>query len=183
MSAGDTKYLLTASTDSSVRLWEVSTGQELMKWDTHQPSKCCALARADQRLAAFATQPFSAISPSIRFIRIADIPGDSDPNPILQIDLERPQTYVFALDFSALSRIIIAHVTANIGNDDSRLMQLVVQHADFRVSSAVQKVCLCCLHRISTGHNWFCVAQPRQFPISVRSGVRVWLLLTVTQCW
>lgn len=73
-----------------------------MKWDTHQPSKCCALARADQRLAAFATQPFATIAPSIRFIRIADIPGDSDPNPILQIDLDRPQTYVSALDVGVL---------------------------------------------------------------------------------
>lgn len=90
--SGDSKWLLTAGADSSVRLWDVERGVELFRWETHQPAKACAFAQADQRLAAFTTSAFATSMPSIRFIRIADVPSESEQNPILQIDLERTQT-------------------------------------------------------------------------------------------
>jgi WD40 repeat protein len=92
--AGDSKWLITAGADSSVRLWDVEKGTELCKWDTHQPARSCAFAQTDQRLAAYTTSAFATVLPSIRFIRIADVPADSDKNPILQIDVERTQAYV-----------------------------------------------------------------------------------------
>lgn len=92
--SGDSKWLLTAGADSSVRLWDVEKGTELFTWTTHQPAKACAFAQADQRLAAFTTGAFATSMPSIRFVRIADVPGESKQSPILQIDLERTQTCV-----------------------------------------------------------------------------------------
>lgn len=90
--SGDSKWLLTAGADSSVRLWDVERGIELYRWETHQPAKACAFAVADQRLAAFTTSTFATSMPTIRFVRLADIPSDNVQNPILQIDLERTQT-------------------------------------------------------------------------------------------
>ena len=99
--SGDSKWLLTAGADSSVRLWDVEKGTELYTWTTHQPAKACAFAQADQRLAVFTTGAFATSMPSIRFIRIADVPGESKQSPILQIDLERTQTCVLKNDCDA----------------------------------------------------------------------------------
>jgi WD40 repeat protein len=105
--AGDSKWLLTAGADSSVRLWDVELGKELCVWRTGQPAKACAFAQADQRLAAFTTSAFSTAMPSIRFVRIADVPGESDENPILQIDLERTQTCALKALLSLLLQVAL----------------------------------------------------------------------------
>ena len=74
-----------------MRLWEVQTGKELFKWDAHQPARAVAFGNIDPHLACYSTDPFSTLAPSLRFVRIAELPQDSEQNPFLQIDLERSQ--------------------------------------------------------------------------------------------
>lgn len=112
--------LITAGADSSVRLWDVEKGTELCKWDTHQPARSCCFAQADQRLAAYTTSAFATVLPSIRFIRIADVPGDSDRNPILQIDIERTQAYDPLLN----------HADGRFNLTTCQLLQCQLQHPD-----------------------------------------------------
>jgi WD40 repeat protein len=89
--AGDSNWLLTAGQDSSVRLWDVQHGEQLFIWESNQPARACAFAKADPHLAVYTTDQFSTTSPSIRFVRIAEVPQQTDPTPTLQIDITRKE--------------------------------------------------------------------------------------------
>jgi hypothetical protein len=89
--AGDSKWLMTAGQDSSVRLWDVQTGSQLFIWESNQPARACAFAKADPHLAVYTTDQFSTTAPSIRFVRIAERPQDSDQTPLLHLDRTRLQ--------------------------------------------------------------------------------------------
>lgn len=68
---GDSTRLLTGSGDSSVRLWDVQSGQTLFVWKTQEPCRAVKFAVGD-RLAAFSTDPFMAAQSAIHFTRIAE---------------------------------------------------------------------------------------------------------------
>ena len=74
-----------------MRLWEVNGGRELFNWDAHQPARACAFGNIDEHLACYSTDPFSTRDPSLRFVRIAEVPEESEQEPTVQIDLERSQ--------------------------------------------------------------------------------------------
>lgn len=80
-----------------MRLWDVQTGRPLFVWETHQPARACRFGTIDPHTAMYTTDSFSTSKPSIRFVRIADIPEESSDQPMLQIDLERQQRCVATL--------------------------------------------------------------------------------------
>jgi WD40 repeat protein len=50
--SSDGIYALSASSDMTLRLWEVSSGNELCRWTTDAPLLCCALTSNAQRALA-----------------------------------------------------------------------------------------------------------------------------------
>lgn len=134
--AGDSRWLLTGSADSSVRLWSVSNGQELFNWDTHCPARGVAFS-AGEKLAAFTTDPFMLTMPSIRLIKMNDDPRENTQQPLLQIDL--PTRFHRCVQPCVSSRVLTGpHVstlvhTAPGFRRESRLEGSIKAHACVRV--------------------------------------------------
>lgn len=95
--AEDSKWLLSAGQDSTVRLWDVKTGEQLFCWNSHQPARACAFGKIDPRTALYSTDPFSTTAPSLRFVRIAELPQETQQDPTLQIDLKREQRCAYPI--------------------------------------------------------------------------------------
>ena len=56
-SAVDSSKLITASADSSTKIWNVKTGECLFTFEFHQPCKAVAFSYGDE-MAAISTDPF-----------------------------------------------------------------------------------------------------------------------------
>ena len=69
--AVDSTRLLTGSADSSAKLWDVETGQNLFTFKHKAPCKAVAFGMGDA-LAAISTDPFMTTTPAIHLVRIAD---------------------------------------------------------------------------------------------------------------
>ncbi|CAG9463740.1 unnamed protein product [Pedinophyceae sp. YPF-701] len=71
----DSRVLITASGDSTVRLWSVYDGQELFKFAFNEPCRACSFATGD-RLAVSTTDMFLGSAPAIHVLKIAEDPLD-----------------------------------------------------------------------------------------------------------
>ena len=69
--AGDSERLITASTDSTAKLWDVMSGQCLFTWKFSPPCKAVAFSLGT-KLAAVSTDPFREQKPQIHLVSIAD---------------------------------------------------------------------------------------------------------------
>jgi len=69
--ADETTKLLTGSADSTARLWDASTGQELFQFQFHEPCRAVKFS-VGERLAALSTDPFMESVSAIRMVSIAD---------------------------------------------------------------------------------------------------------------
>lgn len=84
--SGDSARLLTASSDSSVRLWDVQTGKSLFQWKVNEQCRACSLAVGlslsfafcpysdvpGDRMAAFTTDRFMEHEPRLHIIEIEE---------------------------------------------------------------------------------------------------------------
>ncbi|KAG5191848.1 WD40-repeat-containing domain protein [Tribonema minus] len=77
----DSKYLLSASADATVRLWDVQTGESLVSYPHRGPVRSVCWAEGGQKFVS-ASQPFMD-SPG--FISIYDTPSDVDPSQYQQV--------------------------------------------------------------------------------------------------
>ena len=84
MPAGDSSTLITASSDSKVKLWDVETGTCTFTFEYKEPCRAVAFAMGEQ-LAAFSTDYFMQSDSCIRFVRIADNVEDQEKEEVLSI--------------------------------------------------------------------------------------------------
>ena len=66
---GDSRMLITASADQSVKLWEVETGTPYYTFSLEGPARSVTLAEGE-RLAAVSVDPFMGSVPAIHVLRI-----------------------------------------------------------------------------------------------------------------
>lgn len=71
----DSTRLLTGSSDSTARLWEVETGKCLHSFNYGAPCRAVSFS-IDEQLACLTTDPFMAQQPAINIVRIAQDPAD-----------------------------------------------------------------------------------------------------------
>lgn len=64
----DTKTLITASADSSVRLWDVMTGRELFKFAYREPCRAVSLSVGEQ-MAVVTTDAFIGSSSTVHVLK------------------------------------------------------------------------------------------------------------------
>lgn len=74
--------MFTAGGDSSVRLWNFETGEELFKLATHAPCRACAFSPGDG-LAAFSSDAFLGSECSVRVLKIAP-DGEEQTEDVVQ---------------------------------------------------------------------------------------------------
>lgn len=80
----DSSFLITASADSSTKIWDVETGDCLYTYAYKQPCKAVALSLGD-RMAAITTDPFMSEPSAIRIVSIAEDPSESASEELLHI--------------------------------------------------------------------------------------------------
>ena len=107
--AGDSKLLLTASADQSVKLWDVQTGRELFSFEHKGPVRCVAWAEGEQEFASI-SDPFGSTLPaSINIFTFADEKDKQSGEPRLVIvDKEAPRTKVTRVAWLPLNAALLA---------------------------------------------------------------------------
>jgi translation initiation factor 3 subunit I len=107
--ADDSKLLLTASADQSVRLWDVETGRELFKWPHRGPVKSVAWAEGEREFVA-CHDPFGSTVPaSINVFAFADEKDKQGDTPRLVItDEEAPRRKITRVAWLPLNASILA---------------------------------------------------------------------------
>lgn len=102
--AGDSRHLITASSDSTVRLWDVETGKELHTFQFTEPCRAVKLSVGD-KMAAFTTDPFMETPSAIYIVDLADDPKDQESEPKLKI--KGPKGKISKVEWTDLNRVLI----------------------------------------------------------------------------
>lgn len=68
---GDSEKLITASADSSVKLWDIASGKDLFTFKSQEPCRAVAFSLGD-RMAAYSTDQFMGQPSAIHLVNIAD---------------------------------------------------------------------------------------------------------------
>jgi len=105
----DSKRLITASADSTLRIWEVCGGKELYKFQFKEPCRAAALSLGDE-LAAVTTDAFLGNLCKIHVLRIANDVSDQSADDLLTVDVDH------------------GHITRVLFHDVNR--HLITTHAD-----------------------------------------------------
>lgn len=82
--AVDSTRLLTGSSDSTAKLWEVETGKCLYTFKFQAPCRAVSFS-INEKLAALSTDNFMSIPPVINVVRIADDSADQSDEVKLQL--------------------------------------------------------------------------------------------------
>ena len=77
----DSRTLLTGSSDSSAKLWEVETGKNTFTFKYQAPCRAVAFSLGESH-AALSTDPFMATLPAINIVRIAEDPAEQAAEPV-----------------------------------------------------------------------------------------------------
>ena len=80
----DSTRLLTGSSDSTARLWEVETGKCLHSFNYGAPCRAVSFS-IDEQLACLTTDPFMAQQPAINIVRIAQDPAEQSSDIVQQL--------------------------------------------------------------------------------------------------
>lgn len=103
-SAGDSDRLLTASADSSVKLWELNTGKDLFTFKRDAPCVAVKLAVGDS-MFAFTTAAFMAIPPTINIVRLESDLSEQSSKPVLTI--EGPKGRITRVVWTDMNRTLV----------------------------------------------------------------------------
>lgn len=91
----DSKRLLSASADMTVKLWDVETGKQLMNFDHPAPVRCVNFSHGDQFFVTAADAKMGQV-PTIRLYGLGDGSLDSiDSDPLQIIVAEHPINKVY----------------------------------------------------------------------------------------
>ncbi|KAJ3299515.1 Eukaryotic translation initiation factor 3 subunit I [Borealophlyctis nickersoniae] len=86
----DSERLLTASADSSARLWSVRTGKELFRWDTRTAVRAIAFAEGDQK-ALYVTDATMGQPSTIWIVPLEENMEDQTDEFLLKIVIDGPK--------------------------------------------------------------------------------------------
>jgi translation initiation factor 3 subunit I len=103
--ADESTVLLTASGDSTARLWDMRSGVELFRFPFHEPARACRFSVGEQ-LAAVSTDPFMESKSAIRVLRLTADPADQTADEILK--LSGPRGRITRLEFTDINRSLIS---------------------------------------------------------------------------
>lgn len=78
--AVDSQTLLTGSSDSTAKLWEVETGRNTHTFKFQAPCRAVAFSLGESH-AALSVDPFMQAPPAVHILRIADDPADQEDKP------------------------------------------------------------------------------------------------------
>lgn len=67
----DSTVLLTGSGDATARMWDMTNGEELFRWQFNEPTRAVKFA-VGERMAALSTDPFMNSVSTIRLVNIAE---------------------------------------------------------------------------------------------------------------
>lgn len=102
----DSSQLITSSFDSTVRLWDVKSGEELFCWDINVPCRACSFSIGD-RFAAFSTDMFMETLPSMRIISLEEDMSNQTSEVLMLINPSSQINRMKWVDFN--KSIITAH--------------------------------------------------------------------------
>ncbi|CAL8468537.1 g8077 [Coccomyxa elongata] len=80
----DSTRLLTGSSDSSAKLWEVETGRCLFTFKYQAPCRAVSFS-INEHLAALSTDPFMSTTPAINIVRISEDPSEQSDEVVQQL--------------------------------------------------------------------------------------------------
>ena len=80
----DSTRLLTGSSDSTAKLWEVETGNCLHTFKFQSPCRAVAYS-IDEQMAALSTDPFMAQEPAINIVRMAQDSSEQSSEVVQQL--------------------------------------------------------------------------------------------------
>ncbi len=80
----DSSRLLTGSSDSTAKLWEVETGNCLHTFKFQSPCRAVAYS-IDEQMAALSTDPFMAQEPAINIVRMAQDSSEQSSEVVQQL--------------------------------------------------------------------------------------------------
>lgn len=100
----DSERLITASGDSTVRLWEMETGEELFQFRRKEPCRAVSFSTGE-RMAAFSCDPFMQAPATMQIVAIEEDMEDQEDEPITILE---PPTKIYRLTWTDQNREIIA---------------------------------------------------------------------------
>ena len=103
--AGDSEKLITASADSSVKLWDVASGKDLFTFKSQEPCRAVAFSIGD-RMAAYTTDQFMGQPSQIHLVNIADDLSEQSGDVIKS--LSGPKGRVTRIAWTDLNRTLIS---------------------------------------------------------------------------
>lgn len=103
--ADDSTILLTGAGDSTARLWDVHTGEELFKFQFNEPCRAVKFS-VGERLAALSTDPFMESMSAIRIVNIAEDPAEQSADVVR--NLTGPRGRITRVHWSDLDRTLLS---------------------------------------------------------------------------
>lgn len=110
----DSRRLLTASADSSCRLWDVYTGKCLFKFTLSNAARCVAFAEGSRK-ALFVTDSTMGKNSTLHVVEIAEDPSQQEDNRIGQIEVPKGLPKITAAAWGDLNETIVT------GHDDGSI--------------------------------------------------------------
>ncbi|DBA93000.1 hypothetical protein WJX79_006086 [Trebouxia sp. C0005] len=101
----DSEKLITASADSSVKLWDVASGKDLFTFKSQEPCRAVAFSVGD-RMAAYTTDQFMGQPSQIHLVNIAD--DLSEQNDDVIKSLSGPKGRITRIAWTDLNRTLIS---------------------------------------------------------------------------
>ncbi len=103
--AVDSSTLLTGSSDSTAKLWEVETGRCTFTFKYQVPCRAVAFSLGESH-AAISTDPFMSTSPGINIVAITEDPAEQSDVPVMQ--LTEFSKRINRLAFTDLNTVLIS---------------------------------------------------------------------------
>jgi translation initiation factor 3 subunit I len=101
----DSQRLITASADSSVKLWDVETGADQFTFKFQEPCRAVSLSVGDRK-AAMSTDPFMAEASAIHIVNIAD--DVADQKATVTRKLQGPKGRISRLQWTDQNKVLVS---------------------------------------------------------------------------
>ena len=120
----DSKILITASGDSSVRLWNVEDGTERFKFEFSEPCRAVSFSTGEQ-LAVCSSDAFMGSAPSLHILKIAEDPRDQTMAPLKTMMMDDKGRITRAFFTPLNDQIISSHEDGTLKRWDTETGKLL----------------------------------------------------------